>query len=117
VSRGRALRTGIAWDQRTGFKVRGRKLEQDGERPGIWTERSWVDHQHPQRYVNVPPPDGLSYRPGPPPMHALGDTVDMGWVMASDTHQPDTDTQQAFPVLKRYPAPQLFAVAGLTMTP
>ena len=84
--RGRALRTGIAFDMRTGMKSRGRKLVQDGERPGIWTERRNADERHPGRYVNVPPPDGLNYRPGPPPAHALGAKVDLSWVMQSDTH-------------------------------
>jgi hypothetical protein len=112
MSRGRALRTGIAWDMRTGMKIRGRKLVSDGERPGIWTERSWADQRHPQRFVNVPPPDGLSYRPGPPPMHAIGAIIEMSWVMASDTSfdlTTDGTTMQRYEVLRRLAAPSCFA--------
>lgn len=82
-SRGRALRTGVAWDMRTGFKTRGRRLISDGERPGVWTEKAWADQRHPQRFVRVPPPDGLNYRPGPPPPHSIGANVDLGWWMQS----------------------------------
>lgn len=111
VSRGRALRTGVAWDARSGFKVKGRKLVEDGERPGVYTVRSWADERHPGRFVHVPPPDGLSYRPGPPPMHAIGARVDLSYVIASDTHplnggytmQPSDPLGPT--VLERRPAP------------
>ena len=73
------------------MKTRGRRLTSDGEKPGIWTERAWADERHPQRFVNVPPPDGLSYRPGPPPPPAIGAKVDLSWVMASDTSYAATD--------------------------
>ena len=100
---------------RTGFKVRGRKLVADGERPGIWTTRENADQLHPQRFLNVPPPDGLTYRPGPPQMHADGARVELSYVMASDTSYAftDSDTQQRFPVLKRFPLPQLFLDARM----
>lgn len=105
MSRGRALRTGVAWDMRTGMKTRGRRLQEDGERPGVYTERGWADERHPQRYVNVPPPDGLNYRPGPPAAHSIGARVDLSWAMDSDTSFGSTDgtTQQAFGVLRRQP--------------
>lgn len=111
MSRGRALRTGVAFDMRTGMKTRGRKLQPDGERPGIWVERSWADRKHPQRYVRVPPPDGLTYRPGPPAQHKIGARVDLSWVMVSDTNC-GTDggtTQQAFGVLRRQDTPRMHA--------
>lgn len=110
-SRGRALRTGVAWDMKTGMKTRGRKLMSDGERPGVYTEKGWVDQRHPSRYVNVPPPDGLNYRPGPPAMHAIGARVDLSWVVASDTSyaSTDADTQQGVGVLRRASAPWMFA--------
>jgi hypothetical protein len=105
--RGRALRSGVAYDQRTGFKVKGRKLVQDGEQP-IWTTRGNADQEHPQKYVRVPGPDSLAYRPGPPAMHSIGAIVDMSWVMASDTHQQNEgDTQQGVGVLRRFQAPAL----------
>jgi hypothetical protein len=107
LSRGRALRTGVAFDQRTGFKVKGRKLIQDGERP-IWTTRENADQEHPQKYVRVPGPDGITYRPGPPAMHSIGAIVDCSWVMASDTHPlGDGDVQQGVGVLRRFTAPAL----------
>ena len=111
MSRGRALRTGVAWSQKSGFKVRGRTLGQDGERPGIWGERSWLDEASPQRYVSVPPPDGIHYRPGPPAAHSIGAKVDLTWVMQSDTHVAGSDTQQpnGFPgVLRKGVAPCCF---------
>ena len=105
MSRGRALRTGVAFDQRTGFKVRGRRLVEDGER-AIWTTRDNADQAHPQRFVNVPPPDGISYRPGPPAMHAIGARVDLSWVMQSDTHELNGDVfQQPLSVLHKQFSP------------
>ncbi len=101
MSRGRALRTGVAFDQRTGFKVRGRRLVEDGERPGVLTTRDNADQAHPQRFVRVPPPDGLTYRPGPPAQHSIGARVDLSWVMASDTHVAGSDTQQSEFVLRK----------------
>lgn len=112
VHRGRALRSGIAWDQRTGFKVKGRRLVSDGEKPGIWTTRENADPRHPQRFVRVPPPDGLSYRPGPPDTHSIGATVDMSWSMVSDTHPLNGGfTNQPFGVLRRSPLPLLAVLA------
>lgn len=92
------------------MKTRARRLIEDGERPGIWTERSWADPRHPSRFVNVPPPDGLNYRPGPPAAHSIGARVDLSWVMASDTSYAftDGDTMQGLGVLRRAPAPVLF---------
>ena len=113
MSRGRALRTGIAFDQRTGFKVRGRQLRSDGERPGVWTTRENVDPIHPQRYVNVPPPEGLNYRPGPPPMHSIGAKVDLAWSMQSDTHVARSDTEQPYYVLRYAP----FMPASINVIP
>ena len=97
----------MAFDQRTGFKVKGRKLVEDGERP-IWTTRGNADQEHPQKYVRVPGPDGMSYRPGPAAMHSIGAIVDCSWVVASDTHQQNEgDTQQGIGVLRRLRAPSL----------
>src|SRR5262245_42168513 len=119
-SRGRALRTGIAFDMRTAFKTRGRRLVQDGERPGILTERGWADQRHPQRFVNVPPPDGLNYRPGPPATHAIGAKVDLAWTIASDSHPLNGGfTNQATGVLRRQWQPSLSTHAqeqGLLIT-
>lgn len=114
-SRGRALRTGVAWDMRTGMKTRGRKLMSDGERPGVYAEKGWVDQRHPSRYVNVPPPDGLNYRPGPPAMHAIGATVDLGTVVASDTTSltDDGTSQQSADVLRRAFGPRLFGIGNI----
>lgn len=97
----------MAFDQRTGFKVKGRKLVLDGEQP-IWTTRGNADQEHPQKYVRVPGPDNTSYRPGPPAMHSIGAIVDCSWVVASDTHpQNEGDTQQGIGVLRRLAAPAL----------
>ncbi len=100
--RGRALRHGIAWDQRTGFKVRGRQLVEDGERRGILTTRDNADQVHPQRYVRVPPPDGLTYRRGPPAMDSEGARLDLSYFIQSDTHTVGLGfTQQPEGVLRR----------------
>ena len=85
------------------MKVKGRKLVSDGERPGLWVEKGWADPRHPSRYVNIPPPEGLNYRPGPPAMHAIGAKVDLTWTMKSDTHVTPGDTQQPYGVLRRLP--------------
>lgn len=101
MSRGRALRTGVAFDMRDGMKTRGRRLVQDGEMPGVWTSKGNADPQHPSKYLRIPPPDGLNYRPGPPAMHSIGVKVDLAWSMQSDTHVAGSDTQQPFTVLAR----------------
>lgn len=94
---------------RDGMKTRGRKLVQDGERPGVWTTRGNADQRHPQRNVNVPPPDGLTYRHGPPAAHSIGARIDITWTMQSDTHTINgTPTQQPYPVLRRMRLPPVF---------
>lgn len=110
MSRGRALRSGVAYDMRSGMKVKGRNLVSDGEHPGIWVEKGWADPRHPSRFVNVPPPDGLHYRPGPPATHAIGARVDLAFSMRSDTHATGTDTAQPYDVLRREPSKTQVAV-------
>lgn len=61
---------GYSFDQRTGFRVEGRKLKQDAEK-GIWTTDP--DPLHPQRYVRTPGPDGGHWRPGLPAHEKHGD--------------------------------------------
>lgn len=65
---------GVTWDARTGFKVLGRKIKQDGER-GTWTTDP--DPVHPQRFVRNPGPDGAHWRPGSGRMDAIGDRWDV----------------------------------------
>jgi hypothetical protein len=71
----RAVRNGVAWDERTGLKVKGRQLRVDGE-TGILTR--YPDIIHEQRYVNAPSPDGVNYRPGSPPRHAINTSARIG---------------------------------------
>lgn len=99
MSRGRALRTGVAYDARTGLRERGRRLREDGEMPGIWTRDP--DPTHPSTYLRIPPPDGINYRPGPPALHSIGAKVDLAWTMQSDSHVAGSDTLQPPTVLAR----------------
>ena len=76
---------GVSYDQRTGKQVPGRKLRQDGE-IGIWTTKP--DQRHPQRYVRVPGPDGLGWRPGQRANESIGDV----WPLYASTWTPITMT-------------------------
>jgi hypothetical protein len=51
-------------DQRTGLRVDGRRLVQDGHRRGVWTSRENADPPHPQSYLRMPGKDGPDWRPG-----------------------------------------------------
>jgi hypothetical protein len=64
----RSIRNGVAYDQRTGFKVRGHRLREDGETGHLTTD---PDIKHEQSYVRTPTPDGVSYRQGPAPQHSI----------------------------------------------
>ena len=51
------------YDARTGFKVRGNKLREDGDRHGLYTTD--VDPPHPQRFPVTPGPDNnYVFQPG-----------------------------------------------------
>lgn len=65
---------GYSFDQRTGFRVEGRKLKQDAEK-GVWTTDP--DPIHPQRFVRVPGPDGGRWQPGMDKNESHGDD----WVL------------------------------------
>lgn len=71
----RAIRNGVSYDERTGFKEKGRRLRVDGE-TSILTR--YPDIQHEQRFVHAPSPDGVNYRPGSPPMHAINTRQTIG---------------------------------------
>lgn len=75
---GRAMRKAVAWDARSGMKVRAESLRADGELSGMMV--SDPDPVHPQRYVRPPPPDGLWYRPSAPRTDKLSHTQVYGWV-------------------------------------
>lgn len=81
---------GVSYDARTGRKVQGRKLRQDGEKK-IWTTDP--DPIHPQRFLRNPGPDGGGWRPGNPAAHAIpcdvilastSFTVSSGWAENRD---------------------------------
>lgn len=59
--RGGSYLRGVSIDDRTGFKVHGRKLRQDGETGVLTTD---YDLPHPQRFQRNPGPDGAHWRPG-----------------------------------------------------
>lgn len=99
AGRGRALRNGVAWDERTGFKEKGRRLKMDGER-GILTVDA--DPVHPQRFVRVPPPDGMNYRPGPAQRDSMGARVDLSYCVASVGRSGNQSSPLA---LRREPSP------------
>jgi len=99
AGRGRALRNGVAFDERTGFKEKGRRLRQDGERGILTTD---PDPVHPQRFVRVPPPDGMNYRPGPPQRDAMGARIDLSYCVASVGRSGNQSSRLA---LQRAPSP------------
>lgn len=68
----RSRNRGVAYDERTGLKVRGDRLRQDGEK-GIWTTDP--DPIHPQRFLRNPGPDGRYWTPGIAKNESHGATV------------------------------------------
>lgn len=70
---GRINRGGVTWDARTGMKVVGRRLRADGERVNLFTTDP--DQYNPQRHMRAPGPDGVHWRPGAGPAHAVNVTV------------------------------------------
>lgn len=79
---GRANRAGVTWDPRSGMKVRGNKLREDGERRHLFTTDP--DQYNPQRLVRNPGPDGKHFRPGIAPPHAAGARVSAGLNITED---------------------------------
>ena len=77
---------GYTFDARTGFKEKGRKLSEDGERPGLWTRDR--DDIHPQRFPVVPGPDGAHFRPGVPAPHSI--PIEVALRLSFDRHRPIT---------------------------
>ena len=75
---GKRYRRGVAWDARTGMKVKGHKLREDARMKGIWTTDP--DPIHPQDLRRPPGPDGMHFLPGQPPQHSIGATPEWkGW--------------------------------------
>lgn len=67
--------SGVAYDERTGFKTKGRKLRRDYY-TGAWTEDP--DGPHPQDFIVPPGADGINQRFGPPPAHAINGCAYIG---------------------------------------
>lgn len=101
----KALRNAVAYDERTGFKVRGRRLKRDFY-TGSWTEDP--DPQHPQDFVRAPGPDGISYRQGPPAQHAIHGSCTLG----ADTLDVATMQVMPWPSLSFNPGTPLVADDG-----
>ena len=80
--RGGSHARGVSIDDKTGHKVLGRKLRQDGE-TGSWTTD--VDQVHPQRFVRTPGPDGAHWRPG----RGLEQPMGHEWIMKTAVWSPD----------------------------
>ena len=73
----------IAFDQRTGFKVKYKDLVEDGEHPHLLVEKGTEDPEHPQKYVRLPGPDQIAlFRPAPP-NDTNHITLTLGWGPAS----------------------------------
>jgi hypothetical protein len=91
---------GVSYDARTGFKVEGRKLREDAEKPGVWTTDP--DPIHPQRFIRTPGPDGAGWRPGAPANHAIPAKIKLktnGWTIANGFAQRPMLFVRANPVL------------------
>lgn len=69
-ARGRK-KTAWAYDYRTGMKVNGDRLIEDGEKSGVWTLPENADPTHPQRFRRPPGPDGTYLKPARPAPHAI----------------------------------------------
>lgn len=73
------------YDMRTGFKVFGRDLYEDGEKPGILTRDR--DDEHPQRYVGNILPDRTEYVRSTPNPAAIPAVVRIGFQREPGTNE------------------------------
>jgi hypothetical protein len=97
--------SGVSFDQRTGFKVDGRKLRQDYYTGGWTTD---ADTQHPQDRPVIPGPDGRHWMPGLPSTDAIGATVHFA------AYGPDSYFGPITPAI--LPRPMAASVGGFTVT-
>lgn len=91
--RGGSYSRGVALDDRTGHKVYGRKLRQDGETGVLTTD---YDGPHPQRFQRSPGPDGTGWRPGRSADDPRGDE----WIMKTGSWSPITGQHSQRPMLR-----------------
>lgn len=93
-------RSGIAYDERFGHKVRGNRLRRD-----FYTGAQTIDPDpmHPQDTIIAPGPDGVGRPYAPGPMHASANDVAIGVEMID----PVTFERSPWPRMGFNPCPQI----------